>query len=106
MSEEQRRARFWGLIFTFVYLACFFLSFYSFIFVPELLGNPEMTTRIGLSLVFLSLLTPLSIVVSIGAMWNRYLNNDYTGLYLASLIPLATFIIVLILLKLIQLLFL
>lgn len=106
MSDEQQRARFWGFVFTFVYLACFFLSFYSFVFVPELLGNPQMTTSIGLTLIFLSLLTPLSIVVGIGAIWNRYLNNDYHGLYLASLIPIATFIIVIIISKIIQLLFL
>lgn len=106
MTEQQRRARFWGIIISLAYLACFFLSFYSFVFVPQLLGNPDVTTNVGLALIFLSLLTPLSIVVSIALIWNRYLKDDFKGLYLSSLIPIITFIIVLIVLKFIQLLFL
>ncbi|MBS0636492.1 MAG: hypothetical protein JSS12_03185, partial [Verrucomicrobia bacterium] len=81
MTEEQRRARFWGIIISLAYLACFFLSFYSFVFVPQLLGNPDVTTNVGLALIFLSLLTPLSIVVSIALIWNRYLKDDFKGLY-------------------------
>ena len=106
MTDEQKTARLCGFICSFAYLAMFFLSFYLFIFVPQLLGNPEMTTSIGLLLIGLSLLTPLSIVISIALIWNRYLNQDYNGLYLACFIPPATVIIVIILLKLIQVLFL
>lgn len=105
-NNEQSRARICGFICSFVYLALFFLSFYLFVFVPQLLGNPEMTTKLGLLLIFLSLLTPLSIVVSIGLMWNRYLNQDYKRFYLACYIPPVTVVTVIILLKLIQILFL
>lgn len=106
MSEEQKRARLCGFICSFVYLAFFFISFYLFIFVPELIGNPEMTTNLGLLLVFLSLWTPLSIVLSIGLIWNRYLNQDYRRVYMACLIPPVTVIIVIVLLKIIQVAFL
>ncbi len=105
-SEEQKRARLWGFICSFVYLACFFLSFYLFVFVPQLLGNPEMTTQIGLLLIFLSLLTPLSIVVTIGLIWNRYIHKDYKAVYYSCLIPPITVVLVVVLLKFIELVYL
>ncbi len=103
MEEERKRAFFWGFTCSFIYLACFFLSFYLFVFAPQLLGNPDMTTGIGLSLIFLSLLTPLSIVVSIFLIWNRYLNQKYRGMYLSCLLPPAVVLIVIILLNTINL---
>ena len=102
MNEEQKRAKICGLIFSFVYIACFFLSFYLFVFVPELLGNPNMTTGIGLWLIFLSLLTPLSIVISVGLIWNRYLSNKFRAMYICCLIPPITALIVIIALKFIE----
>lgn len=105
-NNEQKKARFWGLVCSFIYLACFFLSFYLFVFVPKLLGNPDMTTQIGLLLIFLSLLTPFSIVVAIGLIWNRYINKDYKTVYYACLIPPITVITVVILLKFIQVVYL
>ena len=105
-QNEQKHALTVGFICSFVYLAFFFLSFYLFVFVPELLGNPDMTTSLGLLLVFLSLLTPFSIVVSIALIWNRYLKQDYRGVYFACLIPPVTVLVVVILLKLIQITFL
>ncbi len=106
MQDEQKKARLVAFLCSFIYLACFFLSFYLFVFVPQLLGNPEMTTGIGLTLIFLSLLTPLSIVFSIGYMWNRYLSEDYKRVYIACLIPPITVVLIVILLKCIQLVFL
>jgi len=106
MDEERKRAFYWGLGCSLLYLACFFLSFYLFVFVPQLLGNPDMTTGVGLWLIFLSLWTPLSIVISIALIWNRYLNQNYRGLYFACLIPPATVIVVVMLLNIINLLFL
>lgn len=102
MNEEQKRARLCGFLCSILYIACFFLSFYLFVFVPDLLGNPNMTTALGLWLVFLSLLTPLSIVISIGLIWNRYLNQRYRAMYLSCLIPIVTALIVIISLKFIE----
>lgn len=105
-NNEQKRAMRCGLVCSVVYLACFFLSFYLFVFVPGLLGNPEMTTNLGLLLIFLSLCAPLSIVVSIGLIWNRYLNQDYKRVYSACYIPPLTVVTVIILLQSVNLLFL
>lgn len=102
MDNEKRRAGLIGFTCSFIYLACFFLSFYLFVFAPSLLGNPEMTTAIGLTLVFLSFLTPLSIIVAIALIWNRYLKEDYKGVYKACLIPPFSFLTVIILFKLIS----
>lgn len=106
MPDEQKKARFCAFICSTLYLALFFLSFYIIIFIPNLFGNPEIGDTTGLLLVFLSLLAPLSIVVSIGLIWNRYLNQDYKNVYFACLIPLATALVVIVLMKLIQILFL
>lgn len=103
---EQKRAGLCGLVCSVVYLACFFLSFYLFVFVPGLIGHPEMTTGIGLLLVFLSFSAPLSIIVSIGLIWNRYLKQDYKGVYSACYIPPITIVTVIILLKLVNIVFL
>lgn len=105
-NNEQKRAMLCGLVCSVVYLACFFLSFYLFVFVPGLLGNPQMTTGLGLLLVFLSLCAPLSIVVSIGLIWNSYLNQNYKRVYLACYIPPITVVTIIILLQLINILFL
>src|SRR5262245_51448652 len=104
-SKEQTRARLCGFICSFIYLALFFLSFYTIVFVPQLYGNPDVTGTIGIVLVFLSLCVPLSIVVSIGLIWNRYLAQDYKMLYLSCLIPIVTLLVVVLLMKFVQLLF-
>lgn len=106
MNDQQRKAKLWGLVCSFIYLACFFLSFALFMFVPGLIGNAQTTGTIGLLFVFLSLLTPLSIIASIALMWNRYLKGQYRAVYFASLIPVITFFIVIILFKVIELLLL
>jgi hypothetical protein len=106
MQDDQKTAKVFGLICTLVYLALFFLSFYAIIFLPSLYGNPDMTSKIGVLLVFLSLLPPLSIVISIGLIWNRYFSQDYLGVYISCLIPIATIIFVVVLMKIIQVLFL
>jgi hypothetical protein len=106
MEQERKIAKVCGLLCTIAYLALFFLSFYVIVFLPSLYGNPEMTGKIGLLLVFLSLLEPLSIVVSIALIWNRYNAEDYRSLYIACLIPVATLIILVILMKLIEVIYL
>lgn len=106
MQSEQKQAKIFALMCTCVYLALFFLSFYVIIFLPALYGNPDMTDRIGLLLIFLSLLAPLSIVVCLGLIWNRYFACDYHAVYLSSAIPIVTVICVVIAMKTIEVLFL
>src|SRR6185295_5272700 len=104
-TPEDKQARLTGLIATGLYLALFFPSFYIFM-LAGLFEHPEMSGTIGVILVFLSAACPLSIVAGIGLIWNRYFRKDYKGVYISCTIPIIATIIIVVLMKLIEWLFL
>ena len=102
---SKHQAKFWAIGCTFLYLIFFFPSFYIFM-LAGLFENPEMTGSIGVILVFLSAACPLSIVIGLGLIWNRYFRKDYKGVYIYCAFPAICTLIILMLMKLIQAVFL
>ena len=82
---------------SFVYLALFLPSFYVGILCPGLYENANITATIGILIVFLSIVPPVAIVVSIGMMWFMYFQGAWRNVFLFALLPLVlSFIVVLI----------
>ena len=100
--SSQKIAGYVGIICSFIYLALFLPSFYIAMLCPDLFENPNITATIGIVIVFLSALPPVSIVVSIGLIWFMYLRASYWATYFFCVFPLivsALVVLVLILMR-------
>ena len=105
-SKAHKRAGMCATICTFLYLALFLPSFYVFMLSPKLFENANMTDAIGVTIIFLSVCVPLSIVISLGMIWYLYFRNRYRGTYFFCAFPVIVTCTVLLLLHIIQAMFL
>lgn len=87
-AKSQKIAGYVGVICSFIYLALFLPSFYIGMLCPELFENTNITATIGITIVFLSALAPVSIVVAIGLIWFMYLRASYKAMYFFCVFPL------------------
>ena len=77
---------------TLIYIVLFPFFFYMGLLSSMVFDNPRMTTPVGLSIIFLTLLISLSMPVSIYLIWSRYLRGLYKKALFFCILPLVTFI--------------
>ena len=106
MPEKEpykRKATVVGLITSFLYIALFLPSFYVGLLVPSLYENSNITEKGGTMVVFLSILLPCTMVLSIGLTWFCYFQNAFRLAFYSCFLPVAAFFLVLLALKAIDL---
>lgn len=92
MKEEKNDARCAARWFTTIYILLFPICFGMAWFSPMVFDCPRMTALVGLSIIFLMCLIPLSVPVSIYLMWSRFSKGHYKKLYIFCFLPIFTFI--------------
>ena len=91
-NENQKSARRCAIGYSVVYSILFFPFFYMGLLTSMIFDNPRMTTPVGLSIIFLAFMIPLSMLISIYLMWSRYLFGRYEKIYLFCALPPLTFV--------------
>jgi hypothetical protein len=102
----QKRARNIGIICSILYLALFFPSFYIFMLAPGMFENPHMTDAIGIMLIVIDICVPLSLIVSLWMIWQKYWQGAYRAVYAACALPVVTCLTALVVMTVIQFLLL
>lgn len=84
-----RLAKFCGVLWTIAYLIFFPILLYFSFFSLMVFDNPRMTNFLGFFIVFMTILIPLSMPLSIYASWRFYNKNQYIKAHLIWLLPFA-----------------
>lgn len=91
-ASVKKTTKYLAVVSTFIYIVLFPFFFYMGLLSSMVFDNPRMTTPVGLSIVFLTLLISLSMPVSIYLIWSRYLRGLYKKALFFCTLPLITFI--------------
>lgn len=100
ISSEQKKARRFIIIWTWLYMICFPFVLWMTLWSILVFDSPSMTVPIGLSIILACLCIPLSMLVSVWKMWSQYFKKKYRAL------PFFTFMFAIIVNVLFQKLFL
>ena len=91
-TPGKRLAKFCGIMWTTAYIVLFPILLYFSFFSLMVFDNPHMTAFWGFFIVFLVVLIPLSMPISIYLSWKLYNKARYGKAYLAWLSPFVVFI--------------
>ena len=91
IAYDRKNAKYFAIGFTVVYVIFFPFFFYMALLSGMIFDNPHMTTLIGLLIIFITFLIPLSMPVSIYLMWSRYFRGQYKKTRFFCTLPLLTF---------------
>lgn len=91
-EEEKNSARWAARWFTAIYILLFPICFGMAWFSPMIFSCSFMPVSIGLSVIFLTCLIPISIPVSIYLIWSRFSKGNYKTMYYFCFLPILTFI--------------
>lgn len=102
----KKKAKICAIIWTFVYILFFPFLCYSAMLSFMVFDRPNISTPLGLSIIFIIFLIPLSLPLSVDLMWSSFICKEYKKVLFLWTIPFLTIILVLILNAIIQTLFL
>ena len=104
-SIDPKDAKLYATFWTVVYLILLPFACGAALFSGMVFDNNQMTVPIGLTIICLIFLIPISIPVSIYLIWSSYERAEYKKTYVACFMPIFTAIAVEFLNALIQIVF-
>lgn len=105
IQNIERKAKLCAKSWTIIYALLFPIFSYFALLSAMVFDNPQLSIPVGLSIIFLFSLIPLSLPLSIELMWSSFMCEEYSRTLIFWSLPWVTIIFVMILESIISFLF-